>query len=182
MTELSLHILDIAQNSIRAKASLIEIVITEKPDEDRYEISISDDGPGMDEQSLNRAENPFFTSRKTRKVGLGIPLLKHSAEQSGGSLEISSEKGHGVRLNACFGFHHVDRPVLGDMAGALLILMTNENQTEIRYTHRSPGGAYTFDTREVKLILEGTNPAEPEIRSFLHEMICENLEQIQISE
>ncbi|WP_423128856.1 ATP-binding protein [Gaoshiqia sp. Z1-71] len=182
MTELSLHILDIAQNSIRAKASLIEISITENPADDRYEISISDNGPGMDEQTLNRAESPFFTSRKTRKVGLGIPLLKHNAEQCGGSLEISSEEGHGVCLNAWFGFHHVDRPVLGDIAGALLILMTNENQTELVYTHRSPGGTYTFDTREVKLILEGTNPANPEIRSFLHTMIRENLEQIQISE
>lgn len=182
MTELALHILDIAQNSIRAKASLVEISITEEPQHDRYVIEISDNGPGMDEHTLTRVGDPFFTSRTTRKVGLGIPLFRQNAELAGGSLQIESEPGKGTHLKAIFGFSHVDRPILGDMAGTLLILMSNENQTEIVYNHQTPVGDYEFDSREVKKILEGASVNSPGIRNFLLEMIRENLEQIQISE
>ena len=182
MTELALHILDIAQNSIRANASLIEITITEDPQHDRYCIDIADDGHGMDEQTRERVHDPFFTSRTTRKVGLGIPLLKQNAEQTGGSLLISSQVGKGTFLKACFGYSHLDRPILGDIAGTLLILMTNEKHTEICYRHLTPDGEYVFDSREVKGVLEGAPVNTPEIRQFLLGMIRENLEQIKISE
>ncbi len=182
MIELSLHILDIAQNSIRAKASIVEISVNENPDANKYEISISDDGQGMDEKILKQVENPFFTSRKTRKVGLGIPLFKQNAEQSGGSFNITSNKGKGTKIQAIFGYSHVDRPILGDIAGTLLILLSNENKTEIIYKHQTAEGEYIFNSKEVKEILGDTPVSTPEIRTYLLEMIRENLEQIKISE
>lgn len=182
MNELSLHILDIAQNSIRANAGLIEITITEKPDSDLLSMDIKDDGKGMSPQQVEQAANPFFTSRTKRKVGLGLPLLKHNAELTKGSFQIHSEENKGTQLQVNFGFHHIDRPVLGDMAGTLLILAANEKQTEIRYVHETPKGQFEFDTREVKKELDGVPLSTPEIRKFLNEMIRENLEQIQISE
>ncbi len=182
MTELSLHILDIVQNSIRAKASLVEIEIVENPEMDEYCITISDNGSGMEAETLTKVEDPFFTSRTTRKVGLGIPLIKQNAEQTGGSFNINSQPGEGTRITASFGLNHLDRPILGDIAGSLLILMTNEQQTEICYRHQTPNGKFEFDSREVKTILEDAPINTPEIRKFLLEMIRGNLEQIQISE
>lgn len=182
MNELSLHILDIAQNSIRANAGLIEILITEHPASNQYQIEIKDDGSGMNPQQVEQAADPFFTSRTKRKVGLGLPLLKHNADLAEGSFQLHSEENKGTQLQVNFGFHHIDRPVLGDMAGTLLILAANEKQTEIRYVHETPKGQFEFDTREVKKELDGMPLSTPEIRKFLNEMIRENLEQIQISE
>jgi hypothetical protein len=182
MNQLSLHILDIAQNSIRANAKLVEINIIEKPQLDEYLIEISDDGHGMSHEQLQQATDPFFTSRTTRKVGLGLPLIKHNAELSGGSFYLESEKNKGMKLRVTFGFSNIDRPVLGDIASSLLILAANEKQTDFVYTHETPNGKYQFDTREVKESLEDVPLSTPEIRKFLTQMIQENLEQIQISE
>ena len=182
MNQLALHILDIAQNSIRANAKLVNIAITENPQSDEYKIVITDDGEGMTEAQLKKAADPFFTSRTTRKVGLGLPLIKHNAELSGGSFLLESEKGKGTKLSITFGFSHVDRPVLGDIAGAMLILATNEKQTDFLYSHQTPRGTFCFDTREIKESLDDVPLSAPEIRNFLIEMIRENLEQIQISE
>ncbi|MGQ7869095.1 ATP-binding protein [Sunxiuqinia sp. sy24] len=182
MNELALHILDIAQNSIRAKAHLVEIRLEEQPAEDRYSIVIEDDGHGMSTAQLEQASNPFFTTQTTRKVGLGLPLLKHNAEQTGGSFHLHSEEKKGTQLHVNFGFQHIDRPILGDMAGSLLILVSNENNTEVHYTHQTPKGKFEFDTREIKKELDGIAISTPEVRNFLLEMIRENLEQIQISE
>ena len=182
MNELALHILDIAQNSIRANAALIEIAITEKPDNDLLQIEVKDDGKGMSPQQVEQAGDPFFTSRTKRKVGLGLPLLKHNAEQTEGNFQLQSEGNKGTQLLVNFGFHHIDRPVMGDIAGTLLILAANEKETEIRYVHETPKGQFEFDTREVKKELDGISLSTPAIRKFLNEMIRENLEQIQISE
>jgi len=182
MNELALHILDIAQNSIRANAGLIEIRIHEKPDDNLLQMEIEDNGKGMSPQQVEQAANPFFTSRTKRKVGLGLPLLKQNAEQTEGSFQLHSEENKGTQLQVNFGFHHIDRPVLGDMAGTLLILAANEKQAEIKYSHETPKGQFEFDTREVKKELDGIPLSTPEIRKFLNEMIRENLEQIQISE
>lgn len=182
MNELSLHILDIAQNSIRANARLIQIQVKELPDDDLLTIAIKDDGYGMKLEHVTQVDNPFFTSRTTRKVGLGIPLLKQNSEQTGGQFQIESEENKGTILKASFGFHHIDRPVLGDIAGSLLILALNEKHADVCYTHHSPKGEFEFDTRAIKRELEGVPLSTPEIRKFLQEMIKGNLEQIQISE
>lgn len=181
MIELSLHILDLAQNSIRAKARLVEIHIMENPDEDYYRIVIKDNGSGMDAETLERVTDPFFTSRTTRKVGLGIPMLKQNAEQCGGSFQIESTLDIGTRLTATFGYHHIDRPPLGDIAGTILILLSNEDDVDILYRHQTLQGEFNFDSREIKKILEGTPLVTKEIRDFLRSMIEDNLDHIQIS-
>ncbi|WP_159518023.1 ATP-binding protein [Sunxiuqinia indica] len=182
MNELSLHILDIAQNSIRANAGLIQIHVKELPDEDLLSIQIKDDGEGMKQHQVKQAENPFFTSRTTRKVGLGIPLLKQNAEQTNGQFQLQSTEKIGTTLTVSFGFHHFDRPIIGDIAGCLLILISNETQADLLYTHQTSKGTFEFDTREIKKELDGIPLSTPEIQLFLKEMILGNLEQIQISE
>lgn len=181
MTELALHILDLAQNSIRANARLIEIFIMENPDEDYYRIVIKDDGDGMTPETLQKVTDPFFTSRTTRKVGLGIPMLKQNAEQCNGSFQIESTFGIGTKLTATFGYHHIDRPPLGDITGTILILLANETDTDVLYRHQTLQGEFNFDSREIKKILEGTPLVTKEIRDFLMSMIEENLDQIQIT-
>ena len=182
MKYLSSHILDIVQNSIRAKAKLIGIEISELPDENRLVIAITDDGKGMSPEELQRATDPFYTSRTTRKVGLGLSLFKQNAEMTGGTFRLESEMGNGTKVTAVFGLSHIDRPVMGDLAGTLLILFCSPGEADFVFQHRTPSGEFKLDTREIKQMLEDVPLNNPDIRTFLKEMLQENLEQIQISE
>jgi len=123
MQELSLNILDVAQNSVRAGATLTEITVDEQPADDRLTISIRDNGCGMAPEQVRQVTDPFFTTRTTRRVGLGVPLLKMAAELTGGSLEITSEPGRGTSLRAVFGLNHIDRMPLGDIAATICSLV-----------------------------------------------------------
>jgi len=182
MKDLSLHILDIVQNSIRAKAKLIGIEILERPEENQLVITISDDGAGMTNDQLKRAIDPFYTSRTTRKVGLGLSLFKQNAEMTGGSFELISESGKGTKVTAIFGLNHIDRPVMGDLVGTLIILICSSKVVEYVFKHQTPFGEFVLDTRKVRQTLEDVPISHPEVRVFLQEMLQENLEQIQISE
>jgi hypothetical protein len=182
MKDLSSHILDIVQNSVRAKARLIEIEMGERPDRNELAITISDDGKGMTPKEAERATDPFYTSRTTRKVGLGLSLFKQNAEMTGGSFHIESESGKGTKVTAVFGLRHVDRPVMGDLTGTLLLLICSPDGPEYVFQHQTPSGAFRLDTREIKQILDHVPLTNPDVRKFLKEMIQENLEQIQISE
>ena len=119
MNDLSMHILDIVQNSISAGATRVSLTVDENPAADLLTIVIGDNGRGMTPEQVSRLSDPFFTSRTTRKVGMGIPLLKQSAEQSGGEIRITSEPGRGTEVTAVFGYSDIDRPPLGDVANAL---------------------------------------------------------------
>jgi len=182
MKDLSLHILDIVQNSIRAKATLIGIEIAEKPLENELIITIYDNGKGMSTKQLAQASDPFYTSRNTRKVGLGLSLFKQNAEMAGGSFRIESELGKGTKVTATFGLNHLDRPVMGDLVGTLLLLICSSDKTDYEFKHRTTMGEFVLDTREVKQMLEDVPLSHPDVRTFLKEMLQENLEQIQISE
>ena len=182
MKELSLHILDIVQNSIHAKSSLIGVEITELPTDNQLVITITDNGKGMNEEELARAVDPFYTSRTTRKVGLGLSLFRQNAEMTGGSLEMKSNPGKGTRVTAVFGFNHPDRPVMGDLVGTILLLICSTDESDYVFKHHTPVGVYELDTREIRQIVGNVSFNHPEIRSFLKDMIRENLEQIQISE
>lgn len=182
MKDLSLHILDIVQNSIRAKAKLIGIEISELPDQNQLIITITDDGSGMNPEQLKRAIDPFYTSRTTRKVGLGLSLLKQNAELTGGTFKLESESGKGTQVRAIFGLNHLDRPVMGDLIGTLLLLICSSGETDYVFKHQTPSGEFTLDTCELKQTLENVPINHPKVRSFLKEMLQENLEQIQISE
>lgn len=179
MKELSLHILDIVQNSISAKANCIEVIIEENETKDLYVIEIVDNGNGVDDKLKDSITDPFFTTRTTRKIGLGISLLKQNAEQTGGSLEIISVKGKGTRLKAIFSFKHYDRPILGDIAGTLTLLIGANPEIRFIYTHRTPLSDFEFDTKEVKKELEGTPISHPDILKALKELISENLDMIE---
>lgn len=182
MKDLSLHILDIVQNSIRAKAKLIGIEIEELPSQDQFIVTITDDGTGMSDEEQTRAVDPFYTSRTTRKVGLGLSLFKQNAEQTGGSFLIESAQGKGTKVKAVFGFKHFDRPILGDLVGCLLILICSPGNIDYVFQHKTPSGEYIFDTREIREALGDVPIDYPEVRAFLKEMIEGNLEQIHISE
>jgi len=182
MKDLSLHILDIVQNSIRANAKLIGIEIAELPKENQLIITIADDGAGMNPEQLQRAIDPFYTSRTTRKVGLGLSLLKQNAEMTNGTFNIESELEKGTKVTAKFGLNHLDRPIMGDLVGTLLLLICSSGEEDYVFKHQTPSGEFKLDTRELKQMLDNVPFSHHEVRSFLKEMLEENLEQIQISE
>ncbi len=180
MKDLSLHILDIAQNSITAKATLIQIAIVEDTVADTYTITITDNGYGIPPDMLARVTDPYTTSRTTRKVGLGIPLFKQNAERTGGGLTITSEVGKGTVLTAGFVHSNIDRPALGDIAGVVVILVSANPSIDFVYTHVVNQQSYVFDTREVREALDGIPLNEPSVIPLLKEMIAANLEELQI--
>ncbi|MBN2598805.1 ATP-binding protein [Labilibaculum sp.] len=178
MKDLSLHIMDIIQNSVRAEASNVELEIREDLENDIYSISIKDDGYGMSEEVLSKVLDPFFTTRTTRKVGLGLSLLKQSAEQTGGKLEIHSKEGVGTELQVLFSHKNIDRPVIGDIAGVIVLLVSANPNMDFVYKHHTTKGEYIFDTKEVKEVLEDVSVTDPNIIKYLKELINENLNTI----
>lgn len=174
-----MHIMDIVQNSIVAKASLIYIEIQEDTEKDIFEIVIKDNGKGMSSEMVATVTDPYCTSRTTRKVGMGIPLLKQHAELTGGSFVITSELGKGTELKAIFKHSSVDRQPLGDIAGTIVLTASANPELDFIYTHTFNNQAYTFDTREIKEVLEGVPLSNLEIIKYLKEMIIENLKEIQ---
>ena len=148
MEDLSLHILDVAENSISASAKRIEIRIYEDQAKDLLTIEIKDDGIGMDEQTLQKVLDPFFTTRKTRKVGLGLSLLAQASQESGGRIELSSEPGKGTRIKAIFRLSHPDCKPIGDIHETIRTLVAGHLGIDFLYEHKKNGSVYCFDTRE----------------------------------
>jgi len=179
MKDLSLHILDIAQNSISAGARNLEISIAEDLAANSLVIEVKDDGRGMSAEVLERVTDPYYTSRTTRKVGLGIPLFKQNAEATGGSLHIDSEQGRGTWLKVTFVHDHLDRPPFGDMAGVIVLLTGASPHIRFVYNHQVDDAQYVFDTDEVKEALDGLPVNDPQVMRFLKEMINENLVAIK---
>ncbi|MEW6672244.1 MAG: sensor histidine kinase [Thermodesulfobacteriota bacterium] len=150
MIELSLHILDITENAVRAKARHVFISITEDRKNDRLSLEIRDNGTGMTAEDLKRALDPFYTTKKVRRVGLGLPMLAQAAENAGGSFAIESEPGKGTVVTVAFQLTHVDRQPLGDLADTLAALITGNPEMHFVYRHRCNGRTYTLDTDEIK--------------------------------
>lgn len=150
MEDLSLHILDIVENSIRAGAKKIEIKIIEDKKRDLLDIEIVDDGEGMDRKTLRNVLDPFFTTKNTRRVGLGFPLLAQSAEESGGSIKIKSKPGKGTKVKATFGYSHVDRRPLGDICKSLGVLIAANPDINFIYEYREDGVSHHLDTKGIK--------------------------------
>jgi signal transduction histidine kinase len=148
MEDLSLHILDIAENSINGAARTIEIIIDEDRDKDLLTIEIKDDGKGMDKKTLKKALDPFFTTRKTRKVGLGLSLLAQAAEQSGGKMELSSMPRVGTTVRATFRMSHPDCKPMGDINETMRMLVAGHPEINFVYEHHKDNSIYRFDTRE----------------------------------
>ncbi len=179
MRELSLHLLDIAENSVNAKAKNIEILVSEDSRSDRLTMVITDDGTGMDAETAARVTDPFVTSRTTRKVGLGLPFLKMAAESCEGFLTLQSQKGVGTRVEVEFQRSHIDRMPLGDLPGTLLSLLIGFPQVHWIFTYRGNGVEYKFDDAEIKKELDGIPLSEPNVIKYLREMIHDGIQAIQ---
>lgn len=162
MEDISLHILDIAENALRADARRIEIVIARDAGEDLLIVEIRDDGRGMDRETLAQVRDPFFTT-KNKKTGLGLPLLMQAAQQSGGTLDVESAPGAGTRVKATFRWSHIDRPALGDMAGTVMTLIAGHPDVDVFYEERRGGSSNRMDTAEIKKDLEGVPITEPAV-------------------
>lgn len=174
MTELSLNILDVAQNSVKAGATLIKISVEVSTSENFLHIFIGDNGCGMDEDTINKVCDPFYTTRTTRRVGLGVPLFKMSAEMTGGSFEISSEKGVGTNVHAQYVLDNIDRMPLGDMPATIEALVVYNTNIDFIYTYRVDDSEFKLDTAEMKEILAGIPLDSPEIVEYIRDFLREN--------
>ncbi len=150
MQDLSLHVLDIAENSVAAQASKIEIRLVEDKKRDLLSIEVIDNGTGMDEETRKRALDPFFTSKKVRRFGLGLSLLSESAKAAGGHLSIESKPGKGTRIRADFQSSHIDRKPLGDMGQTIITLVIGNPNVDLIYVHKKNGYNYILDTRKIR--------------------------------
>lgn len=170
MEDLSLHILDVVENGTAAGATLVEIRITEETAADRLEIRIKDNGRGMDAAMAAAATDPFVTTRTTRRVGLGLPLLKMAAEETGGELALTSEPGVGTEVVASFQSSHIDCKPLGDIAGTMVALIIGNPEIEFVYEYRRNGDLIELDTRELKEQLGGEVPiSNPAVLNMIRE-------------
>ena len=180
MKELSLNILDIAENSVKARATLTEISVIEV--DNRLIITIKDDGCGMDEETVRMVIDPFYTTRKTRSVGLGIPLLKLACEQTGGSLSISSSKGkedHGTTISAVFFKDHIDFTPLGDVISSITTLIQGHPDTDFLFRHNIEDSEVRLDTRELRDVLEDVPLDTYEVILWIRDNLKEQYDEIK---
>ncbi len=178
MKELSLHILDIAQNSITAGANLVEIVVLEDILANAFSISISDNGKGMSREFLKKVRDPFITTRTTRGVGMGISLFESAAISCDGSFEITSEFGVGTIVNAHFSHNHIDRQPLGNIAETIATLIFVNPTVDFAYKYNLNGGTFELDTRQIKEILSGAPIDTLEVILWMKEYINSGIEEL----
>jgi anti-sigma regulatory factor (Ser/Thr protein kinase) len=171
MRELSLHILDIARNSIEAGATALQVAILEHPDTDTLELVVRDNGRGMEPEVVRQATDPFFTTRDTRKVGLGLSLLKATCERCGGTLDIQSSPGGGTEVRGTMRLAHVDRPPLGDMGKVIQALACEADRTALRYRHQNNDKRFEVDTRELQQELGDVRVTDPRVLCWLAEFV-----------
>jgi anti-sigma regulatory factor (Ser/Thr protein kinase) len=171
MKDLSLHILDIAENSIRAGATEIRIRIVEDMKKNLLLIEVGDNGKGMDEEMLKKARDPFFTTKECKRTGLGIPMLAQSAKDCGGDLTIKTEKDKGTVVTAFFQYDHVDRKPLGDICNTLIVLIASNPDMDIIFEHRKNDDLYTLDTGEIRKELDGIPINTPDVIKIIKDDI-----------
>lgn len=174
MTEISLNILDIAQNSVSAHANLIEISVEINQKIDLLTIKINDNGCGMTAEQAINAQDPFYTTRTTRKVGLGIPFFKQAALSCGGSFNLESAPGNGTRIEAAFRLTHIDRMPLGDITSTMYSLITFHPDIDFLYTYRVDDKSFLLDTKELRCILQDVPLSDPQVATFIRDYLKEN--------
>jgi anti-sigma regulatory factor (Ser/Thr protein kinase) len=181
MKELALHILDLAENALRAGATELDITIERDGAADTLTVLISDNGRGMSPEVLARVSDPFYTTKKTRRTGLGIPLAAHAAQRAGGSFSIKSQEGRGTSITAVFQHSHIDRQPLGDMAGTVAAILLANPAIELRYVCRSDAGEYSLDTRQLRGQLDGVPLNHVAVLAVLRDTIVKNMTGLRIS-
>ena len=177
MKELSLHILDLVQNSLRAQAKCVGIWVKDSASQDRLEIGIEDDGRGMDADLLASVTEPFVTTRTTREMGMGIPLFQMAAQLACGAFDIDSTPGQGTTLRGVFVRSHIDTPPLGDMVETLVTLVQGAPDVDFSYRYETDAQALTFDTKEVRDVLEDVPLNTPDVLAW----IGEHLRELELS-
>ena len=193
MLELALHVLDILQNTVEAGATRVILTIHEDRAADSLTITVTDNGRGMDAATVARVTDPFYTTRTTRHVGLGLPLYAMAAEQAGGRLVIRSQPGQGTTVEATFRLSHPDRQPLGDMAGTLLAFLLSERAPELHYLHQVRGGTvgspprssksdkFEFDTADIRAELGDVPFTYPAVAQWLAEFLEEGENVLRIA-
>ena len=176
MEELSLNILDIAQNSVRAGAKSVQIAVVENPAADTMTITVKDDGCGMTPQQISQVEDPFFTTRTTRKVGLGVPFFKMAALMTGGDFSIQSAPGCGTTVTGVFGLSHIDRMPLGNMADTMCILMGLNEEIDFSFSYQVGEQVFSVSTKALQEILDGVPLNTPQVMAFIRGYIKENMD------
>jgi hypothetical protein len=179
LKEISLHILDIVENSIGANACNIEISILEDTTADFLQITIKDDGKGMEPETVSKLTDPFYTSRTTRRVGLGLPLLKDAAEACNGALEIQSTPGKGTEVQVCFQNSHIDRMPMGDLSGTILTLMVGSPEIGWQFKYTRDARSFELNSLYITEELDGLPLSEPLILKWLREFIRDGILEIQ---
>ncbi len=178
MREISLHILDIVQNSVVAGATKIDVTVCEDISSDKLMVKITDNGCGMTKEFLEKVIDPFTTKRTTRKVGLGIPLFKAAAEATSGSFRIESQVGVGTCVTAEFVHSHIDRQPLGNMAETMLGLFTSYENIDFTYRHSVNDKAFEVDTGDIKNALGDVPFSTPEVYLWLSEFLSEGEKEL----
>ena len=175
MNDLAMHILDIVQNSISAGAKNIWIEVLVSIARDLLSISVRDDGKGMTPEMVAKVTDPYCTTRTTRKVGLGLPLLRQGAEQAGGSLTIDSTVGGGTTVRAEYGLSHIDRPPMGDLANAYVLLLGANPDINIILHYTTDEEDFSISTKELDEALDGLPLNDPQVMKLVYEMVSSNI-------
>jgi hypothetical protein len=178
MEELSLHLLDLIENALRAKAGLIKIEIHEDPEKDLLSLVVEDDGKGMEPDMAAMASNPFFTTRTTRRVGLGLSLLKANAQLCGGDLTVESRLGEGTRVKAWFTLSHIDRQPLGGWPDTITGLILTQQGVDFVYSHRIGDDEFELDTRELRRELGQGALADPAVTAMLRKEVQQAMDKM----
>jgi Histidine kinase-, DNA gyrase B-, and HSP90-like ATPase len=178
MTELALHILDIVQNSLRAESHCVWIEIVDSEKDNKLEIIIRDDGKGINPDLLPQITDPFVTSRTTRKVGMGLALMRYHAELTGGKMTVESNCPKGTKVKTLFVRRHIDRQPLGDLTGVMKVLLRSSEKVDFFLKYITDFGIYKFSTKEAKEVLEVQDLSSQLLVNQLSEMIFENLKDI----
>jgi len=179
LQDIAMYILDIGNNSIRAKASFVEISFVESSQLDSCTLKIDDDGCGMSAKQLENVRNPFYTTRNTRKVGLGMSFLDQLASQCNGNLVIESEVGKGTKLTLNYQRSHFDAPPIGDIASSMIALIQADGKMEYLFSYEIDRTNFEFDTKQIKELLDGVSITEPSILLWLKDYIDEGLKRLK---
>jgi anti-sigma regulatory factor (Ser/Thr protein kinase) len=178
MEDISLHILDVAENGISAGANLITITVEEDTEADTLRVTIEDNGKGMEPAFLATVLDPFVTTRTTRKVGLGLSLFQQSAREAEGDLTVESTVGVGTRVTACMSHNHIDRKPMGNMVDTILALVEGNPECDLVYTHRKDGKEYILDTRDIRAELEEIPMNNPAVTALIRQDLSSGLREI----
>ena len=182
MKELSLHILDVAENGISAGADIVRVEVDEACAENRFTIIIADNGRGISDDILSDVANPFYTTRTTRRVGLGLSLLESAARRCGGSMRIESAPGKGTRITAEFKYDHIDRAPLGDIVGTMTTLIMGNPDVDFEYCHQINGKQFSVNTRDVKEESGSRFVTDAAVFQLLYKKLHNGLNQLKSGE